>query len=58
MTAQKHDTKVISLTLSTELLNRVEDYRFKHRFPTRLEAIRFLLDYGVRHDPDPGGWQR
>ncbi len=56
MSAQKPipDKQVLSLALSGELLQHIDDYRFKHRFNTRLEAIRYLIDYALSKDPAPG----
>ncbi len=56
MAAQKPipDKQVLSLALSGELLQQVDDYRFRHRFNTRLEAIRYLIDYALSKNPAPG----
>ncbi len=56
MAAQKtiQDKQVLSLALPGELLQQIEDYRFKHRFHTRLEAIRYLIEYALSKDPAPG----
>ena len=33
----------ILLTLTTELLEEIDDYRYKNRIPARTEAIRQLI---------------
>lgn len=42
--------RVVNLPLTDELLKRIEDYRFSNRFPTRLDAIRALLEYALAVD--------
>jgi len=34
----------ILLTLDKDLFNRIEDFRYENRIPTRSEAIRRLLE--------------
>ena len=36
------------LTLGKELLNRIEDFRYSNRIPTRSEAIRHLLEDSLK----------
>ena len=38
----------ILLILDEDLLNRIEDYRYENRIPSRTEAIRQLLEMGLR----------
>ncbi len=38
----------ILLTLDEELLERIEDYRYGNRIPTRSEAIRRLIKEGLK----------
>ena len=40
----------ILLTLDEELLERIEDYRYGNRIPTRTEAIRRLLKEALKLD--------
>ena len=40
---------VVTMIFSKELLERVEDYRYANRIPTRTEAIRQLLEKGLKH---------
>ncbi|RYE41337.1 MAG: hypothetical protein EOP21_08860 [Hyphomicrobiales bacterium] len=37
----------LQIMLSPEELELVDDFRFKHRMPTRAAAIRELLKYGL-----------
>jgi metal-responsive CopG/Arc/MetJ family transcriptional regulator len=37
------DTKMVNIGFSAELLERVDSFRFDNRFPTRVEAIRWLI---------------
>jgi hypothetical protein len=38
------DGKAIHMVYEKELLDRIEDYRFRNRYPTRVEAIKALLN--------------
>lgn len=40
------NTQVL-LTISKELLEKVEDYQFENRIPSRSEAIRDLIEKGL-----------
>ena len=40
----------ILLTLDEELLERIEDYRYGNRIPTRSEAIRRLIKKALKED--------
>ena len=39
---------VITMIFPEDLLNKVEDYRYENRIPTRTEAIRQLLEKGLK----------
>jgi metal-responsive CopG/Arc/MetJ family transcriptional regulator len=39
---------VITMIFPEELLKRVEDYRYENRIPSRTEAIRQLLEKGLK----------
>ncbi|MDE2096716.1 MAG: hypothetical protein KGL39_05660 [Patescibacteria group bacterium] len=34
---------MLTFVIDTELLKRIDDYRFAHRFPSRAETIKSLL---------------
>lgn len=38
----------VLLTLDEELLERIEDYRYENRIPTRSETIRTLIKNGLK----------
>ena len=38
----------ILITLDDDLLRRIEDFRYESRIPSRSEAIRHLIENGLR----------
>jgi metal-responsive CopG/Arc/MetJ family transcriptional regulator len=48
------DKQLLHLKLDEKTIKRVDDFRFKHRFPSRTEAIRWLLRYALEQKPKPG----
>jgi hypothetical protein len=52
MVAKPPDARVIIL-MNPKLLERIEDFRFTHRISTRAEAIRELIETGLRHAKGP-----
>jgi metal-responsive CopG/Arc/MetJ family transcriptional regulator len=42
------EPKNVFVNLGLDLLQRVDDYRFKNRVPSRNEAIRQLLEAGLK----------
>lgn len=42
--AETEEIKALHLMLAKRLVDRVDDFRFKHRFETRKEAIEWLLE--------------
>jgi len=47
------DKPYLNFLIEPELLKRIDDWRFKNRFPTRASAIKWLLDYALRQKPVP-----
>lgn len=43
----------LSFIVDSELLARIDDFRFRWRFVSRAEAIRWLLDWALRREPKP-----
>jgi len=41
----------ILLTLSEELLKKIEDFRFDNRIGSRSEAVRQLIEKGLKEKP-------
>jgi hypothetical protein len=48
----------LQIMLSPEELTALDDYRFKHRMPTRAAAIRELLRLGLTVVPTDGDGQK
>ena len=51
-TLAKIGTKPLNMNIDAVLLDRVDKYRFKRMFPSRSEAIEFLLDVALRINPE------
>lgn len=51
----RDDAERVIIPLSRRLLDRIDDFRFGHRLPSRAAAIRRLIETGLRHEkpPDP-----
>lgn len=43
----------LGFVIETDLLKRVDDFRFKYRFLSRAAAIKWLLDFGLKQKPKP-----
>jgi metal-responsive CopG/Arc/MetJ family transcriptional regulator len=43
----------VLLTLEEKLIERVDDYRYDNRIPTRSEAIRRLIEEGLKVSKSP-----
>ena len=48
----------LQIMLSPEELTVLDDFRFKHRMPTRAAAVRELLRLGLTVDPIDGDGQK
>lgn len=44
---------LINFVIDHNLLERVDDYRFTHRFTSRAAAIKFLIRWALDHNPKP-----
>jgi Arc/MetJ-type ribon-helix-helix transcriptional regulator len=51
---QLEDKQILNLAMQGKLLEQIDEYRFRHKFYTRSEAIRYLLEYALSKDPAPG----
>ncbi len=51
---QIEDKQILNLAMQGKLLEQIDEYRFKHKFQTRSEAIRYLIDYALSRNPAPG----
>lgn len=47
MAIDKDVNTQVLLTISKELLDKVEDFQFNNRIPSRSEAIRMLIEKGL-----------
>jgi hypothetical protein len=47
------DKPYLNFVIEPELLKRLDDFRFRHRFPTRAGAIKWLLDWALKQKPVP-----
>jgi metal-responsive CopG/Arc/MetJ family transcriptional regulator len=53
--ADTDEKQMIHMRLDAALLKRLDDFRFKHRFESRTEAARWLLDWALSQKPVPKG---
>jgi hypothetical protein len=44
---------LLSFVVNPELLKRLDDFRFKHRFESRAAAIKWLLGWALDQKPKP-----
>lgn len=51
---ESSDAKAIHMLYEKELLERIEDYRYRNRFPTRVEAIKALLNTALESEKKAG----
>jgi hypothetical protein len=49
------DKPFLSFLVDADLLKRLDDFRFKHRFDSRAAAIKWLLDWALSQKPVPKG---
>ncbi len=47
-------SNLIHFVIPPELLKRIDDFRFAHRFPSRAAAIKWLLEWALDQNPNPG----
>lgn len=43
--------RLLNFNIDPARLARLDDYRFRRRFPTRTEALLHLLDFALDADP-------
>ena len=51
--AEKKQLQMVHLRLEQSTLDRLDDLRFKYRFESRSEVIRWLLDFALSQNPKP-----
>ncbi len=47
------DKPLVGFHADKVLLDRIEDFRFQYRFPTRTAAIMWLLEWALEQKPQP-----
>lgn len=47
------DKPLIHFVTEKEFLDKVDDYRFEHRFKSRASAMRFLMRWALEQNPQP-----
>lgn len=43
----------LSFVIDEELLKAVDEFRFMNYFPSRAAAIKWLLNWALKQNPDP-----
>ena len=49
----RQETKALHYVFQKRLVDRIDDFRFRHRFQSRKEAIEWLLDWALKQKPKP-----
>lgn len=49
----KSSKPLLHIALEPELIRRIDDYRFQHRFVSRTATIVWLLEWALRQNPKP-----
>lgn len=47
------DKPMLNFVIDQDLLDRIDEFRFDNRFPTRAAAIKWLLDWALKQNPNP-----
>ncbi|MBZ5533401.1 MAG: ribbon-helix-helix domain-containing protein [Acidobacteriia bacterium] len=50
---RKTPSLFVHLRLKKELVEKLDEFRFTHRFESRTEAIHWPLEFALRQDPKP-----
>ena len=48
-----NEKPLLNFVVEPDLLKRIDDFRYKQRFPTRAAAIKWLLDWALSQKPAP-----
>jgi len=43
---------LITLIMDPDLIQRLDDFRFERRFPSRAAAIKWLLEWALAQNPE------
>jgi metal-responsive CopG/Arc/MetJ family transcriptional regulator len=52
-TPKRPSQEKVLLRLDKDLFKKIEDFRFNNRFESRIEAIRWLLEFALSQNPKP-----
>lgn len=47
------DKPLVHFVAPQELIDEIDEFRFKHRFQSRAAAIKWLLRWGLQQQPAP-----
>jgi metal-responsive CopG/Arc/MetJ family transcriptional regulator len=47
------ERQYVNVLFDEDALKKIDDFRFKHRFPSRTEAIRWLVSWSLKQNPKP-----
>jgi hypothetical protein len=47
------EAKLVNTLIDSDLLARIDDFRFSRRFKSRAAAMKFLIDWSLRQNPEP-----
>jgi hypothetical protein len=53
MPTEAKESRLIHMLMDQPLLKRLDDFRFKHRFESRSEAARWLINWALDQKPKP-----
>lgn len=46
------DKQVMTIIFPVDMIKIIDEYRYNQHIPTRSEAIRYLIEYALEHDPE------
>jgi len=49
--AMASEKPLLNFVIEPDLLKKIDDFRYKQRFPTRAAAIKWLLEYALNQKP-------
>lgn len=52
------DKTLVHTLLEAALLERIDDFRYAHRFPSRAAAMKYLLNWSLEKAPVPTAEER
>lgn len=44
---------LLNFVIDQDLLDRIDEFRYDNRFPSRAAAIKWLLDWALKQNPSP-----